>query len=97
MYFNYFIHKRVHDGIMDRLRSVASRPWNFVNEHTDTQFRRYCERSGDTYHSIKYPTQVLEYSELYSMAEKECPNVADEVKQITDREFAKTPTAGRCP
>ena len=47
---------------------------DFVNEHTDTQFRRYCERSGDTYHSIKYPTQVLEYSELYSMAEKECPN-----------------------
>lgn len=89
MYFNYFIHNESMTVIMDRLRSVAQQAMDFVNEHTDTQFRRYCERSGDTYHSIKYPTQVLEYSELYSMAEKECPNVADEVKQITDRELAK--------
>ena len=89
MYFNYFIHSAPMTEIMDRLRGVAQQALDFVNQHTDTQFKRYCERTGDTYHPIDYTTQVLDYSELYAMAQKVCPDVDAVIKEITDRELAK--------
>ena len=89
LYFNYFIHNESMDSIMNRLCEVAKNALEYVNSYTDAQFKRYCERTGEAYQRIHYPVQVLEYSELYTLAEERMPKVDAVIKEIVDHEIAK--------
>lgn len=89
LYFNYFIHNESMSEITERLCDVARNAMNFVNEHTDAQYKRYCERTGNAYQPISYPIQVLEYRELYAKAKIVDANIDQVISEIAAREIIK--------
>lgn len=70
VYFNYFVHDRPMRQTVRMLKDAAGRAFERVRETVDGRFRRYCGLSGTRYSENRYACRVLEYAELFGLAEK---------------------------
>ena len=89
LYFNYFIHSQPMAEIMGCLRRVAETAMETVVRHTDQQFKRYCQRTGEPYQPCGYSFQVLEYDRLYEQAKAIDPDVDRALRELADQEVQK--------
>lgn len=87
LYFNYFIHSQPMDEVLARLRTVAQTAMDEVVAHTDEQYHRYCQRTGQDYSPIHYPVQVLDYTQLHALALQQRPEVDAEIAALVQGEL----------
>lgn len=88
-YFNYFIHSMSMQEIFERLKEVAWNALKAVKEYTNEQYKQYCDMTGMECRDLDYPLKVLEYAELYDIANKACKgDLEDLVGKMASVELA---------
>lgn len=65
IYFNYFVHNKSMDVIIDELRSYAAKALENVMAELNDRYEKFCRISHITYQPYSYPLHVLTYDELY--------------------------------
>lgn len=70
VYFNYFVHDRPMQQTVRMLKDAAAQAFERVRETVNGRFRRYCGLSGTRYTENRDACRVLEYAELFLLAEK---------------------------
>lgn len=70
VYFNYFIHNDSVENIIEKLKTKALTALEKVNATINHEYKKYCELSGNTYTTIEYNLQSIDYAELCERAKK---------------------------
>ncbi len=85
VYFNYFVHNSTMEEITERLKGAARSVMEELSEKYNMEYEKYCKISGTEYKELALPWEVMEYSELYSLAEKEFRgNLQEYIVSLTD-------------
>lgn len=70
VYFNYFVHNKSMDVIIEELKAYAKQAMENVLEEHNFKYKGFCQLSHIEYKPYSYPLQFLTYDELYhSVAE----------------------------
>ncbi len=70
VYFNFFVHDRPVQQTVKMLKAAAASAFERVTDTVNGRFRRYCSLSGTRYIEKKAVCHVLDYAELFSLAQK---------------------------
>lgn len=65
VYFNYFVHNKSTDVILDELKGYAASALNHVQSEINERYREFCELSNIAYQPYIYHSHVCSYEELY--------------------------------
>lgn len=90
LYFNLFVHNRSVPDILKLLKNAAGQALENVLASTNGRYRAYCALSGMEFQPIDSPRQVLEYAELFRMAERSfAGNLEEETQNMAAELLAK--------
>ncbi len=70
LYFNYMVHNKSVSEIFDGLKALAQKAANHVLSEMDERYRRYCEMVGIAAAEQKASIHVMEYRDIYHLAQK---------------------------
>lgn len=67
-----------------------------VSDEINSQYKKYCELSRDTYHEISYDYEVYTYDELLkTVKEKKGETVEEKLKTLTEELINKNVDKGK--
>ena len=85
VYFNLFLYDMEMTEVFQKLCKVAEESMGAVAEYTNSQYRRYCEKTGAMeYHPENFDCKVMLYRELYEAAKKQNPEIDEEIRSLTE-------------
>lgn len=85
VYFNYLVHNDNTEAIIKKLKAACSETLREVSDEINSQYKKYCELSKDTYHEISYDYEVYTYDELLkTVKEKKGEAVEEKLKTLTE-------------
>ena len=86
VYFNYFVHNDGINSIINKLKKIAKEACSEVMDNINSEYKKFCALSGDSYHSYNYNFKVLSYEELLERAEAEFGDKIDEnLRNLTEK------------
>lgn len=90
VYFNYFVHNKSMDVIIEELKAYAKQALENVLAEHNARYRDFCRLSHIDYAPYDYPLQVVTYDELYrSVAETYDGDLNAVLAQIASLELKK--------
>ena len=86
VYFNYFVHNDGINSIINKLKKIAKEACSEVMDNINSEYKKFCALSGDSYHSYNYNFKVLSYEELLERAAAEFGDKIDEnLRNLTEK------------
>ncbi|MGN0145132.1 MAG: M20/M25/M40 family metallo-hydrolase [Clostridium sp.] len=86
VYFNYFVHNADIDSIIGKLKKAAEEACTEVIENINSEYKKFCALSGDSYHEYNYDFEVLSYEQLLERAVNKHGNrINEELRTLTDK------------
>lgn len=70
VYANLFVHNRQLKDVLKQLKETAAQALENVSVTMNTNYERYCSKAGLDHTPLKEKTQVLEYDEVWKLAEE---------------------------
>lgn len=86
VYFNYFVHNKSMEVIVEELKGYARTALEHVQEDLNRRYQEFCQLSGIDYKPFSYPLHVLTYGELYESVQKSYVGDLDALLQKTAKE-----------
>ncbi|MEC5423273.1 M20/M25/M40 family metallo-hydrolase [Virgibacillus sp. C22-A2] len=78
LYFNYFVHGKSPDKVLEQLRGIAQDVFDDTVKHFNELYQDYCEKTGIEFTPLPWNSRVMIYSELYEQAVESHGNEVDE-------------------
>ncbi len=70
LYFNYFTHTLSVEKMIETLSSLALEAFNEVIDYLNSEYRHYCEKTGQKYIQLPWKPNIYSYEELYNLAQR---------------------------
>lgn len=89
VYFNYFVHGRSPDRVLDQLSKVATGAFEDVIEHLNNQYSRFCRQAEFIWTRLPWKSNVITYEQLYQTMKNEHGKIVDNRLAQVLRESSK--------
>lgn len=90
VYFNYMVHKKNVDEILEELIQIAEEALKAVKDFTDGQYQEYCSRAGIPYKKLETEYEVYDYASLVKKTEgKSQVSVKEKLRKMAEEEQKK--------
>ncbi len=93
VYFNVFSHGRGPDEIMRRCKAIAEDSFSEIVRYLNSQWARYCGKSGRPYSPLPWNTKVYSWKEYYDLIAYEKGDAfRDAIRAFTEKLHADEPS-----
>ena len=88
IYFNYLIHDREIPDILDELKEIARRELQRYLHDQDEKFRRFCERTSETFIPSDAIPKVYSYEEFAGICTKKGIDIKKRADEIAEEDLS---------